>query len=459
MRWRCAIVSPDCEPASACAIAAALRADAAIEAGTFNHCSALPAELSFVVCVARGDTMAQTLDDIATVRRERPAAAILVAAADLDATQLAALLDAGISDFVSTPVAAQELLARVHRLLGTRSPDPLQQHDARVAASAQPRLRDFIGASPNFAQQVAKLPVFAACDAGVLIIGETGTGKEVCAQAVHYLSARADRPWVAVNCGAIPTELIEDELFGHVKGAYTNAHSSRTGLVREAEGGTLFLDDIDCLPLPAQAKLLRFLQEHEYRAVGSNAVQHADVRVIAASNLRLPQLAARGQFRQDLYFRLNVLALELPPLRERKEDICALALHFLRRFSVQFERRVTGLSPDALQRLVAHDWPGNVRELQHVIERAVLLARGPVLAAGDIELGDRGSEPSPVDSFQAAKARVVQQFERSFIEQLLAAHGGNVTHAALASKKNRRAFFELMRKHSIEPQRFRSTAA
>jgi two-component system response regulator GlrR len=393
------------------------------------------------------------------------APAVLVVASGLARTQLQALLDAGAADFIQTPFADDELALRVARLAGpvAGTAAVVTQAAIELPTGAHPRIRDFIGSSPAFLRQVARLPTFAGCDAGVLILGETGTGKEVCAQAIHYLSARASRPWVAVNCGALPTELIENELFGHVKGAYTTASSGRAGLVREAEGGTLFLDDIDCLPQAAQAKLLRFLQEGEYRPVGCNAVRRADVRVIAASNHRLPELVAAGAFRQDLYFRLNVLTLTLPSLRERRDDIAALALFFVRRFAAQFKRPVAALSPAALARLLQHDWPGNVRELRHVIERAVLLAGTTTLGADDIDLGESaGGIEAPAGaegSFRAAKARVVENFERSFIESLLALHGGNVTHAALAAGKNRRAFFELMRKHRIEAERFRAGLA
>ncbi len=344
-----------------------------------------------------------------------------------------------------------------------------EMHDDRRALSAlaaDPRLRHFIGRNEAFVRELARLPVYARSDAGVLILGETGTGKEVCAQAVHRLSPRAGRPWVAVNCGALPTELIESELFGHAKGAFTTAHMSRSGLVAEAEGGSLFLDDIDCLPVPAQVKLLRFLQEREYRPVGATTVRRADVRVIAASNLRLPKMVERGEFRGDLFFRLNVLLLQLPALRDRRDDIAALARHFLGRFAATHGCRVTGLAPSALERLFLHDWPGNVRELEHVIERAVLLSHGPLLDAADLDLpvapapsaGSRGLIRT-VESFRAAKGRVVQQFERSYIEHLLAICRGNVTQAAQQAGKNRRAFFELMRKHAIEAARFRDGAA
>ncbi len=341
---------------------------------------------------------------------------------------------------------------------------------AGVAAAGE-RLPPMVGADPAFLRELAKLPVYAGCEAGVLVLGETGTGKEVFAQAVHRLSARAGRPWVAVNCGAMPTELVESELFGHAKGAFTTALCSRAGLVSEAEGGSLFLDDVDCLPPQAQVKLLRFLQEREYRPVGSGQVRRADVRVIAAGNLRLPQMVARGEFRADLFFRLNVLLLQLPALRERREDIGPLAAHFLAGFACQHRRGVRALSAGALERLFLHPWPGNVRELQHVIERAVLLAAGERLEASDLDFGRGPGEaaggassggtgaPRPietVESFRAAKGRVVRQFERSYLEHLLALCQGNVTQAAQQAGKNRRAFFELMRKHGVSAANFRT---
>ena len=349
---------------------------------------------------------------------------------------------------------------------------PSATHSPPAQAPCAPPLPGFVGQHPAFLAQVSKLPRYAACPAGVLIQGETGTGKEVFAQAIHYLSLRAPRPWVAVNCGAIPVELLESELFGHVRGAYTSAQTSRHGLVAEAEGGTLFLDDIDCLPLPAQAKLLRFLQEHEYRAVGSNTVRLADVRVVAASNRPLRELAQQGAFREDLYYRLNVLSLSLPPLRERAADIPLLAAHFLQRYGGAAHT----LAACAQARLMAHRWPGNVRELAHVVERAALLARSPCLRQDDIEIDGEAPRaafteaeaPDSVESSTApaapaaglslrdAKARLVQDFERRYIEDLLSRHAGNVTHAASEAGKNRRAFFELMRRYRIESSSFRA---
>ncbi len=310
-----------------------------------------------------------------------PACPLIVVAEDTEAIA-SNLLGRNVADFVVSPYSSQELILRARRVLGLI--DPIAVAPVRLTADRIASI--VVGASAVLTREVEKLRRFAACDAGVLILGETGTGKEVFAQATHYVSSRAARSMVAVNCGAVPPELMEAELFGHVKGAYTNAHISRTGLVSEAEHGTLFLDDVDCLPLAAQAKLLRFLQEREYRVVGSSAVRHADVRVIAASNRDLAAMARQGSFRDDLFYRLNVLTLSLPPLREHKEDIPALSQHFLRQFSQRYQRPAARLLPGALLKLVGYDWPGNVRELGHVLERAALLAAGSTIAPGDIEL-------------------------------------------------------------------------
>jgi DNA-binding NtrC family response regulator len=416
-----------------------------------------------VVQLASDEDVSAALTQLAALRDRQPGCPVLVAAVALSAMQLQALLDGGARDFLLMPSAPAELAVRARRLLG---PDcTAQQAPAAVAvepvAPTHAALRALVGDSPVFLQQVARLPVCAKYDASVMILGDTGTGKELCAQAIHYLSARAGGPWVAVNCAAIPTELLESELFGHVKGAYTDAHARRAGLVREAEGGTLFLDEIDSLPFGAQGKLLRFLQEKEYRAVGSSALEHADVRIIAASSSRLEQLRSGNGFRQDLLYRLNVLTLHMPALRERRTDIVQLALHFLRGAAAQWQKPAPALTAAALHKLLAHDWPGNVRELKNVVERGVLMCAGGALGPADIDLDgvpEITVTPLEPESFRTAKARVVEDFERGFIQQLLACSGGNVTRAARAAKKNRRAFFELMRKYSIESSDFRDRA-
>ena len=222
-------------------------------------------------------------------------------------------------------------------------------------------LRNLIGNSSAFLQETKKIPLVAACDASVLISGETGTGKELCARAVHYLSPRADKPFVPVNCGAIPVELVENELFGHERGAYTGAHMAHAGLLKQAEGGTLFLDEIDWLPHLAQVKLLRFLQEKEYRPLGSTAVCTADVRIIAASNTDFRLSVATGKMRADLFYRLNVITLNLPALRERPEDIPLLVRHFLQKYAREFDKQMIEMPVEVMQALTLHHWTGNVR--------------------------------------------------------------------------------------------------
>jgi two-component system response regulator GlrR len=413
---------------------------------------ALPGDSAIVIELLHAADFDATCRVLAERAAAQPGLRVLAVTSGLSAAQLALLPSLGVTDFVRAPVARDELLARLAHLC----PPP----EAAAPAAGAPALRGLLGSSPPFLRIVQRLPQVARFDVGALLLGETGTGKEALAQAIHYLSPRAKGPWVAVNCGAIPVELLEAELFGHVKGAYTHASQSRHGLIHEAQGGTLFLDEIDSLPYGAQAKLLRFLQDKQYRPVGANHLVDADVRVVAASNRELDALVAQGAFRQDLLFRLNVLQLRLPPLRERLEDLPLLAHHFLAAAAHGFGLAPRRIAPAALQRLQQHHWPGNVRELRNVIERAVLMSAGESIGAADIDLASApgSADAGDDESFCAAKARVVASFERGYIQQLLAACGGNITQAARAAKKNRRAFFELMRKHEIRPDAFRDAA-
>jgi two-component system response regulator GlrR len=393
--------------------------------------------------------------DIVSLRQRSPATATLALTLNLSEQQLRGLLCSGVQDFSPAPFNSNDFRIRLQRAAGLLVPRP---QPTAVRSMLCNQLQDFVGNSPPFIRVLSMLPRIAGCDASVLLLGETGTGKEVCARAIHYMSARASRPWVAVNCGALPPDLVEAELFGHVRGAFTNAHCARVGLIQEAEGGCLFLDEVDSMPLIAQCKLLRFLQDKQYRQVGSSQTLQANVRIIAASNRNLAKLAADGAFRQDLFFRLNVLSLLLPPLRERREDIAALCNYFLEQFSRRDRRPLLALGPAALQPLLAHDWPGNVRELKHVLERAALTADGPIIQADTIDLpATSAPDGSPGESFHSAKGRVVESFERHYIQQLLRQCDGNVSRAARVAQKNRRAFFELMRKHKIRSDRSSST--
>lgn len=312
-------------------------------------------------------------------------------------------------------------------------------------------LRQIIGESPLLLQQVERVPRFARCDATVLISGESGTGKEIFARALHYLSPRAGRPFVPVNCGALPEHLVESEIFGHKRGAFTGAAADQSGLIHEAEGGTLFLDEIDGLTPQAQVKLLRFLQDGEYRPVGSQQIAHANIRIVAAANCDFTQLLRDGKFREDLFYRLNVLALTLPPLRERRGDIVLLADHILNSQAAIMKMPPKKLSLGALNRLLGHSWPGNVRELENVLTRAIVLCDRDTIEIADLSLPDDGVAEEN-QSFQTTKWRVIHRFERDFLETTLRAHHGNITQAARAVKKNRRAFWELLRKHGLLAQ-------
>ncbi|HLL70132.1 MAG TPA: sigma-54 dependent transcriptional regulator [Pyrinomonadaceae bacterium] len=393
---------------------------------------------------------------IASGRAGQPQAAIIVVVEECEAVEMLALLQAGASDFITPPLTRADTLPRVWRLLEqARTKESLTQN-----LKERLGLQRLVGESVKFLAEIKKIPLAARSDGRVLISGETGTGKELCARAIHYLSPRAARPFVPVNCGAIPVELVENEMFGHERGAFTGAANARPGLIEEAEGGTLFLDEIDCLPLLAQTKLLRFLQEKEYRRLGSSKTLRADVRVITASNIDLEEAVKRGKLRQDLYYRLNVIPVRLPPLRERREDIPLLAQHFVAQYAAEFDKRLATLSPESIRKLVSYDWPGNVRELEHTIERAVLLSDETQIGVGEIVLpGDVAAASPDEDSFRQAKAKAVAQFERSYIQQLLLSHRGNISRAAQAARKNRRAFWQLIRKHRIDVEDFKPASS
>jgi transcriptional regulator with PAS, ATPase and Fis domain len=317
-------------------------------------------------------------------------------------------------------------------------------------------LQQLIGKSPVFTAEINKIPILAKSDISVLISGETGTGKEMVARAIHYLSERADKPFVPVNCGAIPVELLENELFGHDRGAFTGAAGCRSGVIQEAENGTLFLDEIDSLPLLAQVKLLRFLQDKEYRPLGSTKALKGDVRIVAASNADLEKAIAAGTLRRDLYYRLNVIPIVLPALRHRANDIVLLARHFLAEKAEKLNSPAIEFSPEAERKLMLYSWPGNVRELEHVIERLAVLSTQKTIQADQI-LFPGETDHSNQLSFQEMKANVISEFETNYIQTLLVAYRGNITRAAQAAQKERRTFWQLIRKHKIDVEKFKVT--
>lgn len=375
---------------------------------------------------------------------------LVVVAEDHSPDEIFAILESGAADFIVLPLKDAEVVPRVWRLI-----EQSQAHGAlKLALKERIGLRHLIGESVAFLSEVKKIPRIARSDVRILISGETGTGKELFARAIHYLSPRTNSPFIPVNCGAIPTELIENELFGHERGAFTGATNSQRGLIDEANGGTLFLDEIDCLPPPAQVKFLRFLQEKEYRPLGSSKIRRADVRVIAATNVNVDAAVDEGRIRRDFYYRVNIVQLTLPPLRERRSDIALLARHFLARYALQFKSPAQDFSAEAVEKLVNFDWPGNVRELEHVIERTLALSNGTTITSSDIDLPE-STNNSRASSFQEAKAAVVERFEKEYIAEMLCAHHGNITRAAQSAGKNRRTFWQLIRKHKINASQYR----
>ena len=356
----------------------------------------------------------------------------------------------GIADFIITPLRNSEVLLRLRRLLNRAT----EEHKTHQTLTQKLGLQQLIGQSAVFLAETAKIPTVAKSDTSVLVLGETGTGKEVVGRAIHYLSPRAGKPFVPVNCGAIPADLVENELFGHERGAFTGAAGSRNGLIQEAEHGTLFLDEVNALPLIAQVKLLRFLQSKEYRSLGSTKSFQGDVRIIAASNANLEAEVAGGTMRRDLYYRLNVVPIVLPPLRARSTDIILLARHFLAHYAAKLDSPAVAFSPEAERKLLLYSWPGNVRELEHVIERTIVFCTQRIIEEEEINLSEESINPAEL-SFQEMKTKVINQFEIDYIQSLLAAYRGNISKAAQAAQKERRTFWELVRKHKIDVQKFR----
>lgn len=336
-----------------------------------------------------------------------------------------------------------------------------------------------IGASPAFLAILQLIDKLAACDATLLIEGETGTGKELAARAVHAKGARRDQPFVSVNCGALPDLLIENELFGHERGAYTDARADAPGLLSIANGGTLFLDEIDALTPKAQVILLRVLQEQCYRPLGARHEKTVDVRIIAASNRSLQSLARSGAFRDDLLFRINLLYLELPPLRARPGDAALLAMDFIRRFSERYQRPIKCVSRDTLQWFGRYAWPGNVRELENLLHREFLLADTELLAIPcpstetetEIEVGALAIDQltssatqysnneiivsAACSQYAHAKENALKAFSERYLDQLMQQTRGNVSEAARHAGKERRALGRLLKKYGVAPAEYR----
>jgi len=358
-----------------------------------------------------------------------------------------------VDDFVSCPFRQTELIFRIKWLLQSKRNTGVVSSPQEMKGTQH--LVPVLGESPCFLRVIAKIPLLADCDTTVLISGETGSGKELIARAIHYQGPRQGKPFIPVNCGALPDHLIENELFGHAKGAFTDASSAEKGLIGEAEGGTLFLDEIDTLSQTGQVKLLRFLQNGEYRPIGSSRSLIADVRVLAATNSDLMQQVKEKSFRDDLYYRLNALSLFVPPLRKRVEDITLLTTYFLSRYASEHSQQTRRISHAALERLMAYAWPGNVRELESVIRGTLILTAAETIQVEDIDLPlSYPREATHAGSLSETKSLTIHAFERAYLTNLLVAHRGNVSQAAKASGKDRRALQRLLRKYSLDRSSF-----
>jgi DNA-binding NtrC family response regulator len=394
---------------------------------------------------------------LARARELDPEAVVMIITAHATVESAVAAVKAGAWDYVAKPFSADELRLAVERALRQRR---LATENRRLREQLQTTftVEGLVGKSPVVAQVVEVVRKAARSEANILIHGESGTGKELVARAIHANSPRASQAFVPVDCASLPEQLLESELFGHERGAFTGAVRTKPGLFETASGGTLFLDEIAEMPLGLQSKLLRALQERQVRRIGGTRLLPVDVRLVAATNRDLAAEAAQGRFREDLFYRVNVIAIHLPPLRDRRGDAVLLAYHFLRRYSATRDRKLEGISPETLEILEGYHWPGNVRELQNVIERACALAEGPLLEPRDLPESLRGPRraggpvgpaPSVDRPLKTAKADWIKTFEQQYLVEVLRQHDGNISQAARAAGIDRKTIHRLMTKYRI----------
>ena len=376
------------------------------------------------------------------IHRAHPTLPVIILTAHGTIPDAVAAMRRGIFGYLTKPYEARDLLAQIERGLALSG--------ASAAGSADDEWRaGLITRNPAMEDLLAQARLVAAGDASVLIRGESGSGKELLSMAIHRASRRREGPFLAVNCGAIPESLLESELFGHVKGAFTGAVRDHRGLFQEATGGTLLLDEIGDMPTVLQVKLLRVLEERQVRPVGSARSLPVDVRIISATHRRLEDEMAAGRFREDLFYRLNVVALALPALGARRDDIPLLAGAFLRRLAERYGKKLTGFAPEAMEALVGAAWPGNVRQLYNVVEQAVALATAPIVPLGLITTAISAVDTTV--SFEEARRR----FEHDYLSRILRLAAGNVSQAARLAKRNRTEFYRLLERHQIDPALFK----
>jgi len=411
--------------------------------------------------VAMVDLMMPGLDGLELcerIRRRRPSLGVIVMTAFGSIENAVKAMRAGAFDFLTKPFPSNDaVLVVVEKAVERRRLLDRTRYLERQL-DVQARFESIVGRTPRMIEIFHLIETVAGTDATVLLLGESGTGKELVARAVHERSSRSSRPFLAVNCAALTETLLESELFGHAKGAFTGAIASRRGVFEEAHGGTLFLDEIGDVPPTTQVRLLRALQEGEIKPVGSSESRKVDVRVVAATNIDLGRAVAEGSFREDLFYRLNVITVELPPLRERREDIPLLAMHFLSRLAARRGIDPPALSPVVVERLSEHPWPGNVRELENAVERALVLSRGGPIGEEHLPT-DFGRVPAtPAQRwaeldrpFSEARRETIERFERTYLTDVLQRAGGKVAEAARLAGIDRSNFRRLLVRYRIDP--------
>lgn len=395
-------------------------------------------KVDLVISDLRMDEM-DGLQLFSEIQKGHPGMPVIILTAHGSIPDAVAATQQGVFSFLTKPVDKDALYKAIDEALEQRSP-----------ATDEAWRQAIVTRSPLMLRLLEQAGMVAQSDVSVLINGQSGTGKEIVAQAIHNASPRHDKPFVAINCGALPEQLLESELFGHARGAFTGAVSNREGLFQAAEGGTLFLDEIGDMPVALQVKLLRVLQERKVRPLGSNRDIEINVRIISATHRDLPKTMARGEFREDLFYRLNVVNLKIPPLSERTEDIPLLANHLLRQSADRHKPFVRAFSSDAMKRLMAAKWPGNVRQLVNVIEQCVALTSSPVIGDALVEQALEG-ENTALPTFVEAR----NQFELNYLRKLLQITKGNVTHAARMAGRNRTEFYKLLSRHELDANDFK----
>lgn len=395
-------------------------------------------KVDLVISDLRMDEM-DGLQLFSEIQKGHPGMPVIILTAHGSIPDAVAATQQGVFSFLTKPVDKDALYKAIDEALEQRSP-----------ATDEAWRQAIVTRSPLMLCLLEQAGMVAQSDVSVLINGQSGTGKEIVAQAIHNASPRHDKPFVAINCGALPEQLLESELFGHARGAFTGAVSNREGLFQAAEGGTLFLDEIGDMPVALQVKLLRVLQERKVRPLGSNRDIEINVRIISATHRDLPKAMARGEFREDLFYRLNVVNLKIPPLSERTEDIPLLANHLLRQSADRHKPFVRAFSSDAMKRLMAAKWPGNVRQLVNVIEQCVALTSSPVIGDALVEQALEG-ENTALPTFVEAR----NQFELNYLRKLLQITKGNVTHAARMAGRNRTEFYKLLSRHELDANDFK----